>query len=125
MMSLNGAIDLMTTLDDIPFGTGSWYLYAGVSCLPRHLRRAITTGSTPCNPRSKILRPDLEAIGKERLETLSAAGAPSPEPTSDTEVHGLSLKSEEDEERDRDRCDKEAETKNVSSFEYNHTESKI
>nr|XP_017191344.1 DUF21 domain-containing protein At4g14240 isoform X1 [Malus domestica] len=33
MMSWNGARDLVTTLDDIPFGTGSWYLYAGVSCL--------------------------------------------------------------------------------------------
>ncbi|KAM1805475.1 hypothetical protein ACFX12_031224 [Malus domestica] len=33
MMSWNGAKDLVMTLDDIPFGTGSWYLYAGVSCL--------------------------------------------------------------------------------------------
>ncbi|KAB2605275.1 DUF21 domain-containing protein [Pyrus ussuriensis x Pyrus communis] len=33
MMSWNGTRDLVMTLDDIPFGTGSWYLYAGVSCL--------------------------------------------------------------------------------------------
>lgn len=33
MLMWNGARDLVLDSDDIPFGTGSWFLYAGVSCL--------------------------------------------------------------------------------------------
>lgn len=33
MITWNSARDIVLDSDDVPFGTGEWYLYAGISCL--------------------------------------------------------------------------------------------